>query len=164
MDPAWLGTGVYFWQDALNWATEWADSRRRFLGLEGSIAVVAAEISLAHCLDLCDSYWSKRMEGATQRFLDRLAESGRTLTNEPDGGHFLDCAFFNYAVTHLALEGLDLKVVRAPCLSGRQLFANSPIYTLGHIQIAAVRDLTQLGKPRLIPEGKPRSWRRGANE
>ncbi len=157
----WLGTGIYFWQEALNWAAVWAESRRQAEGLGGKIAVVAAEVSLRDCLDLCDSYWSQKMDAASSEFLDEVAPRG--LRNNPETGeNLLDCAFFNFVVQQYKERGIEFKSVRAPCMTGRPLFEGSPIYTLGHIQLA-VRDPSVIQSIKLIPpeDLRFRSWKRG---
>ena len=35
----WLGHGIYFWQESLTWAKEWAESKKEWLGLSGPIAI-----------------------------------------------------------------------------------------------------------------------------
>ena len=66
----WLGDGVYFFQDGLERAWEWAIEHH---GEEA--AVLGAEILLVDCLDMLDTGWTRIMTQVYNQFLGKLKQS-----------------------------------------------------------------------------------------
>jgi hypothetical protein len=72
----WLGRGVYFFEENLVKAIEWAFVQvglRGRLGVIETAAVLVADLDLSDCLDLCSSQWhdhllviGKKLHGARQ--------------------------------------------------------------------------------------------------
>ena len=138
----WLGTGVYFWQDASNHALYWA---QKIYPQEP--AVIKSRIRLDRtCLDLLDmanldnpDFWSDSYNG----FVRMCERTGKTLpAQNPNlpGKRHLDCAFCDYLVTVTAgdAETDSIGAIRAAFIEGKQIFPNSAIYDRTHIQISVI--------------------------
>lgn len=81
----WLGNGVYFWENSLDRAGEWAVSycnrhnKKNLGGRPKEPAVIGAVLSLGHCLDLTD-YGSSHILKTGYRILKReLSSLGKSL-------------------------------------------------------------------------------------
>ena len=63
--------------------------------------------------------------------------------------HRLDCALFDYAVSSInRSSNQEIETIRSVFVEGEDIYPNSAIYDLGHVQIA-VRN-TQLIKESII--------------
>ena len=138
----WLGTGVYFWQDAPNHALHWA---RKMYKQEP--AVIKSRLRLDDtCLDLLDmsdvdnpDFWIDSYNG----FMQMCQITGKTLpTQNPDvsGKRYLDCDFFDY-LRVAALQQPDPQAIgsiRSAFVEGKRIFPNSAIFDKTHIQISIV--------------------------
>jgi hypothetical protein len=134
-DYDWLGTGVYFFQDAPMRAIAWAKQR-----YPQNPAVIRSVIRLENCMDLFDIGWFPIIREAYNIFLEEYRMSNQTLPRQnPDRSkaHRLDCAYFNY-ITNQILEpqGEKINAIRAVFLEGERIFPNSAIFDLAHVQIA----------------------------
>lgn len=150
-DYDWLGTGVYFWQDAPLRAWEWA---RKIHGEEA--AVVGARIKLDGCMDLLDVGWRRYLSAAKDAFVHRWKAMGRAVPTQKGGAHWLDCAVIDFAVTEfLPSEGIYIGVVRAAFSEGDPLWESSSLYSKSHVQIA-IRNLTLIREVWIEDEGDAR--------
>jgi hypothetical protein len=131
----WLGDGVYFFQDALHRAWEWASERHGNAG-----AVIGAEISLVDCMDLLDLGWSPVISDAYDSYLRNLRNSGQGVPVQSRRAHRMDREVINYTVGVLGENGIRIACVRAAFAEGRPVYPDSAIYDRTHIQIA-VRDI-----------------------
>ena len=127
-DYDWLGTGIYFWEDAPNRALEWAKNL-----FKDKAAVVGAKIKLGHCLNLMDVSAYKFLRDTYEALVDSQAElpkNGKYL-------HKLDCLVIN-AATNIASNVCHnaYDTVRCPFIEGEPVFPGSKLYDLSHIQIA----------------------------
>ncbi len=142
-DYDWLGTGVYFWQDAPNHALYWA---QKIYPQEP--AVIKSRIRLDNtCLDLLDmanlanpDFWSDSYNG----FVRMCEQTGKTLpTQNPNlpGKRNLDCAFCDYLVTVTEEDaGVDsIGAIRSAFMEGKQIFPNSAIHDRTHVQISVIK-------------------------
>ncbi|MGB8700868.1 MAG: hypothetical protein WCD18_15750 [Thermosynechococcaceae cyanobacterium] len=133
-DYDWLGTGIYFFQDAPLRAEQWATQQ-----YPENPAVIRALIRLDNCIDLFDIGWQPGLKNLYNSFVEQYRGTNRPLpTQNPDRSkaHRLDCAFFNYSIEFISLAGQTVDSVRAAFMEGDRLFPNSAIFDLAHVQIA----------------------------
>jgi hypothetical protein len=130
----WLGDGVYFFQDGLERAWEWAIEHH---GEEA--VVIGAEILLVDCLDMLDPNWAKSMTLIYDQFLSKYKQAGLSLPSQTSGAHRLDREVINYAVGVMADQGTNISCVRGAFAEGHPVYPDSAFYHHAHIQIA-VRD------------------------
>lgn len=138
----WLGTGVYFWQDAPNHALHWARKMYR-----QEPAVIKSRLKLDRtCLDLLDmadidnpDFWTDSYNG----FIQMCQRTGKLLpTQNPDiaGKRYLDCDFFDYlrAAFDRDVESESIGSIRSAFVEGNRIFPNSAIFDKTHIQISVI--------------------------
>jgi hypothetical protein len=147
-DYDWLGTGVYFFQDAPLRAWEWANQR-----FPENAAVIRSLIRLENCMDLFDIGWFPIIREAYNDFVEEYRKTNQTLPRQnPDRSkaHRLDCAYFNYVINQiLEPQGETINSVRAIFLEGERIFPNSAIFDLAHVQIA-VRNIAMIEQSQII--------------
>jgi len=133
-DYDWLGTGVYFFQDAPQRAWEWAASRH------SNPAVIGALIEINGFIDLLDIGWFEILQGSHHLLVDEYRRTGRHVPdqNQESGTHRLDCVSINFTVDRIENEG-NTKIygVRAAFAEGKPIFENSALFDRTHVQIAA---------------------------
>jgi hypothetical protein len=142
-DYDWLGTGIYFFQDAPLRAKQWATQQH-----PENPAVIRSLIRLENCIDLLDIGWQPLLKNVYNSYVEQYRAINRPLPKQnPDRSkaHRLDCAFFNYSIEFIALQGQPIDSVRAAFMEGDRLFPNSAIFELAHVQIA-------IRNPALIKE------------
>jgi hypothetical protein len=134
----WLGTGVYFWQDAPNHALHWAQQNH-----PTEPAVIKSRLRIDNtCLDLLDmstidnsNFWMDSYNGLTEVY--RVA--GKDLpTQNPTipGKRHLDSEFFDYLITAFAQKPIGS--VRCAFVEGKPIFPSSAVYDQTHVQISIV--------------------------
>jgi len=130
-DYDWLGSGIYFWEEAPARAFLWA--RRKF-GNDAS--VIGAKIRLGRCLNLMDV----EAYGPLRDTYEVLKASGRALPVNTPHYHRLDCLVINTAMEY-AEKVVDrpYDTVRCPFAEGHPVFPDSRLFDLSHIQIAVRR-------------------------
>lgn len=141
-DYDWLGTGIYFFQDAPLRARQWAIEQH-----PSNPAVICSRIRLDNCIDLFDIGWQPLLKNVYNSFVEQCRDTDRPLPQQNpqrSKAHRLDCAFFNFAI-ELISQAQPIDSIRAAFIEGERLFPNSAIFELAHIQIA-VRN------PKLIIE------------
>jgi len=146
-DYDWLGTGVYFFQDAPVRAWEWANQQH-----PANPAVIRSSIRLEDCIDLLDIEWFPIITEAYSLFVEEYRQANRPLPRQnPDRSkaHRLDCAYFNYIVEVLGQQGQTVRAIRAVFLEGERVFPNSAIFTRAHVQIA-IKDHSLIEESCLI--------------
>jgi hypothetical protein len=163
----WLGTGIYFFENSYVKGREWAKrtvERRAAQGHEEHVAVLACEIDLSHCLDLCNP---SDAFGLRNWALSNVPDSERELQHGPrvktHRGRDVSVADLSYrraANRNLYQHKYKINVldkalidsfvdrpeqttrcstVRSAFNSGQQLFMNSYLFHNSQIQIC-VRD------------------------
>jgi hypothetical protein len=145
-DYDWLGTGIYFFQDAPLRAKQWAIQR-----YPSDPAVICSSIRLENCIDLLDVGWYPLLKRTYRSFVENYKSINRPLpTQNPDRSkaHKLDCAFLNFAIKLISQAG-GVDSVRAAFIEGDRLFPNSAIFDLAHVQIA-VRNPAAISKSFLF--------------
>lgn len=133
----WLGTGVYFWQDAPNHALHWAQKM-----YSQEPAVVKSRLRLdSTCLDLLDmanldnpNFWMDSYNGFTTIYR-RIGAALPTQNPDIPGKRYLDCAFFDYIKVSLSSKR-SIGAIRSAFVEGKRIFPDSAIYDKTHIQIA----------------------------
>ncbi|MFB2969289.1 hypothetical protein ACE1CD_09980 [Aerosakkonema sp. BLCC-F183] len=146
-DYDWLGTGVYFFQDAPLRAWEWANQQH-----PTNPAVIRSVIRLEDSMDLLDIKWFPLLRNIYNSFVEEYRQTNRPLPRqnpERSKAHRLDCAYFNYIVDILQNSGESIRIIRAVFLEGERVFPNSAIFDRAHIQIA-VRDTSLIEESCLI--------------
>jgi hypothetical protein len=133
-DYDWLGTGIYFFQDAPMRAKQWAIEQH-----PDEPAVICARIQLENCIDLFDIEWFPILKSIYNLFDDQYRSTNQPLPKQNPSrskAHRLDCAFFNYANQFLSRQGQVVTSIRAVFVEGECIFPNSAIFDLAHVQIA----------------------------
>jgi hypothetical protein len=141
-DYDWLGTGIYFFQDAPIRAKQWASQQH-----PEDPAVIRALIRLDNCIDLFDITWQPLLKHIYNSFRERYRLINRPLPKQnPDSrserlrqrskAHRLDCAFFNFASEIVFSQGQSVESIRATFMEGERLFPDSAVFDLAHVQIA----------------------------
>lgn len=151
-DYDWLGTGVYFFQDAPMRALAWASER-----YPDSPAVIRSELVLENCIDLLDIAWNPIIRETYGMFILEYEKAKIPLPRQnpqKSKAHRLDCAFFNYIVEKiLASQDVAIGSIRAVFNEGDRIYSNSAIFDRSHIQIL-IRDLSLIEKSCLIEEDR----------
>ena len=135
----WLGNGIYFWEQNLERATEWA--RRRY---HDEAMVIGAVIDLGHCLNLTDSSSAEFLKNGYELLKVRCEIVGKTLPkNKPSKKNEdillrdLDCAVIQqvqqFYSTDPNLPAFDS--VRGVFIEGEPAFEGSAIREKTHVQI-----------------------------
>jgi hypothetical protein len=133
-DYDWLGTGIYFFQDAPLRATQWATEQH-----PQDPAVICARIELDNCIDLFDVSWFPILKDVYELFIEQYQATSQPFPRQNpfrSKAHRLDCAFFNYASEFLSSQGQSVFSTRAVFVEGDHLFPDSAIFDLAHVQIA----------------------------
>ena len=115
----WLGSGIYFWENApcraMDWALECQKNSRITKGKVIEPAVIGVILDLGNCLNLTDS-----------RHQDVIREKSRKL----------DCAVINAAVELNKEKGYpDFDSIRSPYFEGEPIYPNAYFMEKTHIQI-----------------------------
>jgi hypothetical protein len=142
----WLGTGVYFWQDAPNHALHWAQQNH-----PTEPAVIKSRLRIDNtCLDLLDmsgidnsNFWMNSYNGFTEMY---RIEGQNLPTQNPviPGKCRLDCAFFDYFVNTFTQKSISYRTstmigaVRCAFVEGKPIFPGSAVYDQTHVQISIV--------------------------
>ena len=127
----WLGTGVYFWEDAPDRAAEWAHSR---FGTDG--AVISATITLGNSLNLLDITHFNWLKDSYNGLVTRSLN----LPTNKNKRHYLDYIVVDTYCEDTIVQGASpFQTVRACFPEGPALYPGSRILRETHIQVS-VRD------------------------
>ncbi len=144
----WLGPGIYFWENNLERAHQYAqqDSRRPDSKIKEPF-VLGAVLELGNCLDLLDQKYNDFLKDAYSRLKNALSEQGKPLPRnsnmDKDDFDFksreLDCSVIRYACT-LSEEGdgKPFDSVRAAFIEGNPIYEGARFFSENHIQIAVI--------------------------
>ncbi|MCR1318331.1 hypothetical protein NR352_15240 [Enterobacter soli] len=143
----WLGSGVYFWENNLERAHQYAvqDSKRTASNVKKPF-VLGAVIELGNCLDLLDQKYNDFLKVVYQQLKADLQAEGKALpTNKPFGNsdfdfkaRELDCAVIRYACVLANEAGQPFDSVRAAFIEGEPLYEGAKFYSENHIQLAII--------------------------
>lgn len=146
----WLGKGIYFWENGLQRAREFAEWKRS----RGEIvepAVIGAHINLAACFDLGDTWATGQLPDVHARLVAQLRERAAEIPENRKAGpedfdlvlRNLDCAVLNHAMAAYDAandgDGVYFQTVRGVFVEGGPAFEGAGIHRKSHVQIA-VRD------------------------
>jgi hypothetical protein len=146
-DYDWLGTGVYFFQDAPLRALQWATEQH-----PQNPAVIRSLIRLENCIDLFDLNWFPLIRNVYNSFVEEYRKINLPLPRQNPSrskAHRLDCAYFNYISEVLQGQGQEIEAIRAVFIEGERVFPNSAIFDLAHVQIA-IRNTALIEDSQLI--------------
>ncbi len=144
----WLGHGIYFWEQSIERAWEFAHEQQQRGGVNKP-AVIGAYLHLGRCFDLTDR-WATKELGAWHLRCEAVARAAGTVlpvnrAAQP-GDHDLllrnlDCAVLNFAMSSADRRegGTHFQTVRGVFVEGDPAFPGSRIYGKTHVQVA-VRD------------------------
>lgn len=149
----WLGKGVYFWENGLQRAREFAEWKRQ-RGEIGEPAVIGAHIDLGRCFDLGDTWATGQLPEVHARLVAQLQALGAEVPVNREAGpddfdlvlRNLDCAVLNHAMAaYDAAEGgtLYFQTVRGVFVEGGPAFHGAGIHRKSHVQVA-VRDVSAI--------------------
>lgn len=147
-DYDWLGKGIYFWENSLERAWEYAelDSKRPNSKIKEKF-VLGAILELGNCLDLLDQKYIDLLSAAHEYTISSLTDLGRTIpeNKRTHTGDFdfkrreLDCAVINQLHEKMIEAGeTPFDSVRAAFLEGQELYPGAGIKQNNHIQIAII--------------------------
>ncbi len=145
-DYDWLGNGMYFWENNLERAKQWAADKARRKGDGIEPAVIGAVLDLGHCLDLTDSEYLEELAESYKKFKRDMEEEGAVLPVNSSGGsptdlllRKLDCALINYHRQLHKESGMgEYDSVRGVFWEGGDLYEGAGFKSKNHIQIAVI--------------------------
>lgn len=156
-DYDWLGTGVYFWENDVRRAYQWAcEPRRKF----SHPSVVGAAIELGHCLDLTTQAGIEAVKIAHAQFTAMLQQQGLPVPANEDPAREtsgdlvirrLDCAVINHLFQivqeeqPMAVGTRTYDTVRALFPEGGRLYPGAGFLAKTHIQINVLTPESILG-------------------
>lgn len=143
-DYDWLGNGMYFWEQNLERAWEWAKSGRTNPNLHiDTPAVIGAVIDLGFCLNLVDSHNIQMLKYQYEILKAKMAITEKPMPiNKNIKGNsdlllrYLDCAVIEDL--HQERENNDLPAydsVRGVFFEGNPIYETSGFMEQSHIQI-----------------------------
>jgi len=143
----WLGNGVYFWENNLERAKQYAiqDSKREKSSVKEPF-VLGAVLELGNCLDLLDQKYNDFLKVAYQQLKQDLVAEDIALPmnknfnlNDFDfKARELDCAVIRYACALAEDAGDPFDSVRAAFIEGDALYEGAKFYSENHIQLAII--------------------------
>lgn len=126
----WLGTGIYFWENAPQRALKWAQEQNH-----PEPYAIGAVIQLRTCFNLMDTTSAAQLHAAYQKTSDRLSHSGLTLPTNKGKHHALDMLIINMATLTAEQTGHTYDAVRGAFIEGHPVFPGSTIHSDTHIQL-----------------------------
>lgn len=140
----WLGHGLYFWENNLDRARQWAESgNARTRNKIETPAVLGAVIDLGFCLNLTDSRSIELLKRQYEIYRKQnelahlpLAENKDTKGNEDLLLRYLDCAVIeSLHVTMKEENEKEFDSVRGVFVEGQPIYPNAGFREKTHIQI-----------------------------
>lgn len=138
----WLGNGIYFWEQNVDRAWDWAKEQKSRNKIK-EIAVVGAVIDLGFCLNLFDKKYIDEVKGSYEEFKlirliinEPMPENKNVKSNTDLLLRNLDCAVIEY-LHKKRKENFRpaFDSVRGLFREGKELYSNSGFYEKTHIQI-----------------------------
>lgn len=148
-DYDWLGNGMYFWEQNLERAWEWANCGMTNPKIQiETPAVIGAVIDLGNCLNLLDSYNIQMLKLQYEVFKAKMSILGKPIPrNKNVRGNddllmrFLDCAVIedlHNSVREAIENGENIRPydsVRGVFFEGKPIYETSGFMEQSHIQI-----------------------------
>ena len=157
-DYDWLGSGIYFWENAPERALRWAqEQQKRNPGSIKNPAVVGAVVHLGNCLNLMDKA-SNQPIGEAYKVLEVVFAEIRKRLPEfkiPANGkklHRLDALVLNTACMFAERNKYPYDTIRAAFIEGEPVFKGSAIQSDTHIQLCVRNSASIVAyfRPRMI--------------
>jgi hypothetical protein len=146
-DHDWLANGVYFWENNLERAKQYAieDMSRKDSKIKTPF-VLGAIIDLGNCLDLLDQKNLDLLKIAYEELKKDLKQQKLPLPQNTSFGKSdfdfkrreLDCAVIRYAHKLANEHGVYFDSVRAAFIEGEEIYKNAGFKIQNHIQIAII--------------------------
>ena len=145
----WLGPGIYFWENNLERAYQYAqqDSNRPDSQIKEPF-VLGTVLELGNCLDLLDQKYNDFLGYAYSQLKIALSEQDKPLPSNRNMGENdfdfkardLDCAVIRYACTlsGKAKNAKPFDSVRAAFIEGSPIYEGAGFSSENHIQIAVI--------------------------
>lgn len=145
-DYDWLGNGMYFWENNLTRAEQWAIDAAKRKGAGAEPAVIGAIIDLGYCLDLTDSEYLEELRTGYDALVRSFEKEGKPLPANSHGGSHtdllvrkLDCAVINYfRLLQKDSNMPEFDSVRGVFWEGEDLYEGAGFKAKNHIQIAII--------------------------
>lgn len=145
-DYDWLGRGVYFWENSVERAKQYAveSSQRKNSKIQEPF-VLGAVLDLGNCLDLLDQKHLDFLQIAYELLVKDFANVGKSLPLNAGFGkndfdfrnRKLDCAVITFAHEYAKKAlGIEFDSVRSAFWEGERLYPNAGFYRHSHVQIA----------------------------
>lgn len=143
-DYDWLGNGIYFWQNDLERALNWAkESTKRPKSKIKTPAVIGAIIDLGYCLDLVDNRYLQELKKSYIALKHICEETGTQLPENKTIGNSndlllrkLDCSVIMTAhKLNLIANDKPYDSVRGVFWEGDELYPNAGFAEKNHVQI-----------------------------
>ncbi|MFO8018535.1 MAG: hypothetical protein R6U96_07860 [Promethearchaeia archaeon] len=133
----WLGTGLYFFQDAPLYARGWAKfiTRKKLTTEKNRIRfrVMKANINLINCLCFCGKPAQSLFLRIREIYDHYLEKMNWTIENQ-EAYHYLDNSIVE-TICHLAYDlGFEVKSVRGAFPAGKDIFYSGVLKDMTHIQ------------------------------
>lgn len=143
----WLGNGIYFWENNLERAKQYAleDMERKNSKIKEPF-VLGTILDLGNCLDLLDQRYLDLLKVAYEELEKDLKQQKLPL---PQNTGFsdndfdfkkreLDCAVIRYAHKLANEQGVYFDSVRAAFIEGNEIYENAGFKIQNHIQLAII--------------------------
>lgn len=135
----WLGNGMYFWEQNLERAWQWANENKKIK----EPAVLGAVIDLGYCLNLVDSYYIGLVKAEYKLLVQDLTIAGVKIPQnkgkDPTGNPMLrnlDCAVIEHMHdTRKEYNFRPFDSVRGVFWEGEPIFPGTEFREKNHIQI-----------------------------
>ncbi len=140
-DYDWLGSGIYFWENAPERAMRWAmDQQMRNPSIIKKPAVVGAVVHLGSCLNLMDKSSNQPIRDAYKALSHAInnAKMRQLRVSLPENKgklHRLDALVINAACLLASKNKHPYDTVRAAFVEGEPVFKGSAIQSDTHIQL-----------------------------
>jgi hypothetical protein len=135
----WLGDGIYFWENNVTRAFEFAEEKqKRNPDVIKEPGVIGAVLYLKDCLDLTDRESLLEMEKAYTVLVNSLNQTGNKIPKNSEKMLLrpLDCSVIK-SMDHLAHEigTKPYDTIRGSFFEGDPVYPNAGVYKKNHIQI-----------------------------
>ncbi len=148
-DYDWLGQGVYFWENNIERARQYAtETSQRNGSTVKSPFVLGAVLDLGNCLDLLDQKHLDFLKSVYELMIEDFNEQSIPIPENTGFGtqdfdfknRKLDCAVIRYAHAISKENGTEFDTVRSVFWEGETLYENAGFRRNNHIQIAVLND------------------------
>ena len=154
----WLGSGIYFWENAPERALRWAQEQQKHNpSLIKNPAVIGAIVHLGNCLNLMDKSSNQTLADAYKVLETVIAEIRKkhpelAFPTNTKKLHRLDALVLNTACMFAERNKHRYDTVRAAFIEGAPVFTGSAIQSDTHIQLCVRNPASIVAyfKPRMI--------------